>query len=242
MNIVFSSPGYRSCIYTSRNKSAGAEQSRPAVGWKVLRNLPIRCRSPRAGRSVEFSRTDLKADCDSRGEVHSHSNLSGSTRFAMFNAPRPAQPYGSGSTNLNGFGGSFVDENPLASSVYDDGLDPWSAAPSPSPPPIPATQNPNGQSLFKTVICKYLSLRGRVRWRWIKTDFMGHSDLLISWLWLLRLVDDDTVSGLCVESRRSGSSDLSQSVRRGGPNGLGGYDGQRIVSRTSDIFAARRHS
>lgn len=70
----------------------------------------------------------------------------------MFNAPRPVQPYGSGSTNLNGFGGSFVDENPLASSVYDDGLDPWSAAPSPSPPPAPAAPSSNGQSLFKAVI------------------------------------------------------------------------------------------
>lgn len=51
----------------------------------------------------------------------------------MFNAPRPTQAYGvSSSTN---FGGSFVDENPLAVSVYD-GLDPWSAAPSPSPPAV----------------------------------------------------------------------------------------------------------
>ncbi|EGN96804.1 hypothetical protein SERLA73DRAFT_111513 [Serpula lacrymans var. lacrymans S7.3] len=50
----------------------------------------------------------------------------------MFNAPRPAQRYGSTS---NGFGGSFVAENPLSASVYD-GLDPWSAAPTPSPPPI----------------------------------------------------------------------------------------------------------
>ncbi|KAI0924709.1 hypothetical protein AcW2_005512 [Taiwanofungus camphoratus] len=52
----------------------------------------------------------------------------------MFNAPRPAQPYGVSSTN--GFGGSFVHDNPLASSMYDDGLDPWSSAPSPAPPPI----------------------------------------------------------------------------------------------------------
>ncbi|KAF8488383.1 hypothetical protein F5888DRAFT_1753380 [Russula emetica] len=48
----------------------------------------------------------------------------------MFNAPRPTQAYGISSS----FGGSFVDENPLAASTYD-GLDPWSAAPSPSPPP-----------------------------------------------------------------------------------------------------------
>lgn len=120
--------------------------------------------SPRAGRSVELSRTAYKADCDSRGQAHPHSNISWPTKFVMFNAPRPAQPYGSGSTNLNGLGGSFVDENPLANSVYDDGLDPWSAAPSPSPPPVPATQNSNGQSLFKAVICTSISLRGHVRW------------------------------------------------------------------------------
>ena len=49
----------------------------------------------------------------------------------MFNAPRPTQAYGISSS----FGGSFVDENPLAASTTYDGLDPWSAAPSPSPPP-----------------------------------------------------------------------------------------------------------
>ncbi|EIN05981.1 hypothetical protein PUNSTDRAFT_54291 [Punctularia strigosozonata HHB-11173 SS5] len=54
----------------------------------------------------------------------------------MFNAPRPAQRYASG-TGPGNFGGSFVDTNPLAASTYD-GLDPWSAAPSPSPPPGPA--------------------------------------------------------------------------------------------------------
>ncbi|KAI0050962.1 hypothetical protein FA95DRAFT_1630968 [Auriscalpium vulgare] len=53
----------------------------------------------------------------------------------MFNAPRPTQAYGVSSTTS--FGGSFVDENPLAASTYD-GLDPWSAAPSPSPPPVPS--------------------------------------------------------------------------------------------------------
>ncbi|KAF8202327.1 hypothetical protein BJ912DRAFT_1037941 [Pholiota molesta] len=64
----------------------------------------------------------------------------------MFNAPRPAQRY-TGSTS-NGFGGSFVDDNPLANSVYDDGLDPWSAAPSPTPTPAP--QAP--PSVFSAVI------------------------------------------------------------------------------------------
>ncbi|EPT00758.1 hypothetical protein FOMPIDRAFT_1023672 [Fomitopsis schrenkii] len=55
----------------------------------------------------------------------------------MFNAPRPQQPYGASSSN--GFGvNSFMSENPLASSMYDDGLDPWSTAPSPAPPHIPS--------------------------------------------------------------------------------------------------------
>ncbi|KAF9482566.1 hypothetical protein BDN70DRAFT_801232 [Pholiota conissans] len=65
----------------------------------------------------------------------------------MFNAPRPAQRY-TGSTSNGGFGGSFVDDNPLANSVYDDGLDPWSAAPSPTPTPAP--QAP--PSVFSAVI------------------------------------------------------------------------------------------
>ena len=64
----------------------------------------------------------------------------------MFNAPRPAQRYVA--TSTTGFGGSFVDENPLANSVYDDGLDPWSAAPSPTPTPIPQTS----ASVFSNVI------------------------------------------------------------------------------------------
>lgn len=64
----------------------------------------------------------------------------------MFNAPRPAQRY-TGSTS-NGLGGSFVDDNPLSNSVYDDGLDPWSAAPSPTPTPAP--QGP--PSVFSAVI------------------------------------------------------------------------------------------
>ncbi|KAL0572803.1 Sorting nexin mvp1 [Marasmius crinis-equi] len=63
----------------------------------------------------------------------------------MFNSPRPAQRYGGSSAN--GFGStSFVDENPLASSAYD-GLDPWSAAPSPSATPAPQTS-----SVFSSVI------------------------------------------------------------------------------------------
>ncbi|OSD02930.1 hypothetical protein PYCCODRAFT_1434816 [Trametes coccinea BRFM310] len=65
----------------------------------------------------------------------------------MFNAPRPVQPYG----NSSQFGASFMaTENPLLSSVYDDGLDPWSSAPSPAPPPLPSfTSSSNG---FSSVI------------------------------------------------------------------------------------------
>ncbi|KAG1767166.1 hypothetical protein EV702DRAFT_1147692 [Suillus placidus] len=62
----------------------------------------------------------------------------------MFNAPRPAQRYAS--APVNGLGGSFVDENPLAASIYDD---PWSAAPSPSPQPIP-----NVTSAFSSVLAE----------------------------------------------------------------------------------------
>jgi sorting nexin-8 len=62
----------------------------------------------------------------------------------MFNSPRPAQRYVT--TSNTGLGGSFVNDNPLAASVYD-GLDPWSAAPSPSPPPIPPAN-----SMFSAVI------------------------------------------------------------------------------------------
>ena len=65
----------------------------------------------------------------------------------MFNSPRPAQRYGT--TTANGFGsGSFVDDNPLSSSaVAYDGLDPWSANPSP-----PSTPAPSSTSVFNAVI------------------------------------------------------------------------------------------
>ncbi|KAJ7043606.1 hypothetical protein C8F04DRAFT_1072694 [Mycena alexandri] len=63
----------------------------------------------------------------------------------MFNAPR-AQPRYGASTN-GGFGGSYVDENPLAASAYDT-LDPWSAAPSPSATPAPVSNS----SVFSSVI------------------------------------------------------------------------------------------
>ncbi|KAJ7247656.1 hypothetical protein B0H12DRAFT_1124939 [Mycena haematopus] len=62
----------------------------------------------------------------------------------MFNAPRATPRYGA-NTN-GGFGGSFVDENPLAASSYDT-LDPWSAAPSPSATPAPAAN-----TVFSSVI------------------------------------------------------------------------------------------
>ncbi|KAF8723379.1 hypothetical protein AX14_009360 [Amanita brunnescens Koide BX004] len=64
----------------------------------------------------------------------------------MFNAPRLGQRYTTNYTN--GLGGSFVDENPLASSVYDDGLDPWSAQPSPAATPVPRAP----MSAFSSVI------------------------------------------------------------------------------------------
>ncbi|PIL25125.1 hypothetical protein GSI_13014 [Ganoderma sinense ZZ0214-1] len=64
----------------------------------------------------------------------------------MFNAPRPVQAYGPSSQ----FGASFVTENPLISSVYDDGLDPWSTTPSPAPPALPSF--PSSSSGFSSVI------------------------------------------------------------------------------------------
>ncbi|EMD38933.1 hypothetical protein CERSUDRAFT_151694 [Gelatoporia subvermispora B] len=66
----------------------------------------------------------------------------------MFNAPRPVQPYGGSS--VTNFGSSFVTENPLASSVYDDGLDPWSSTPSPAPPALPSFST--SSSSFSSVI------------------------------------------------------------------------------------------
>lgn len=70
-----------------------------------------------------------------------------STAAGMFNSPRPSQRY-TGTTSNGGFGGSFVDTNPLSNSVYDEGLDPWSSTPSPAPTPIP--QAP--ASVFSAVI------------------------------------------------------------------------------------------
>lgn len=67
----------------------------------------------------------------------------------MFNAPRPGQRYIA--TSTNGLSGSLVDENPLANSVYDDGLDPWSSAPSPVPTPAP-NPPPSSSTTFSAVI------------------------------------------------------------------------------------------
>ncbi|KAF7308565.1 Sorting nexin [Mycena chlorophos] len=63
----------------------------------------------------------------------------------MFNAPRAQPRY---TTSNGGFGGSFVDENPLSVSVYD-ALDPWSNSPSPSATPAPGAAN---NSLFSSII------------------------------------------------------------------------------------------
>ena len=86
----------------------------------------------------------------------------------MFNAPRPAQRY-TATNGLGGLGASYVDDNPLAASVYDDGLDPWSAAPSPGPTPAPQPPQQQGQtnSVFSSVIGKcldWLSARSHERW------------------------------------------------------------------------------
>jgi sorting nexin-8 len=64
----------------------------------------------------------------------------------MFNSPRGNQRYVGSSAN--GFG-SYVDEGPLGGSAYD-GLDPWSTAPTPSPPPAPSRP-----SIFTSVIGEY---------------------------------------------------------------------------------------
>lgn len=50
-----------------------------------------------------------------------------------------------------------MSENPLASSMYDDGLDPWSAAPSPAPPSIPSYTNTSSSGLG-SVIGKFLRI------------------------------------------------------------------------------------
>lgn len=65
----------------------------------------------------------------------------------MFNAPRSAGTprYLSAA---DGLGGSYINDNPLAASVYDT-VDPWSAAPSPSPPPMTIARP---ASVFNAVI------------------------------------------------------------------------------------------
>ncbi|KAG9001468.1 Sorting nexin mvp1 [Tulasnella sp. JGI-2019a] len=55
----------------------------------------------------------------------------------MFNAPRPGQLRYNNTASANGLAASYLADNPLSASIYsDDGqVDPWSAAPSPPPPP-----------------------------------------------------------------------------------------------------------
>ncbi|KAH9840265.1 uncharacterized protein C8Q71DRAFT_484009 [Rhodofomes roseus] len=68
----------------------------------------------------------------------------------MFNAPRPSQPYGASTSNGLGVN-SFMSENPLASSMYDDGLDPWSNSPSPAPPPVPSYPTTSSSGLSSVI-------------------------------------------------------------------------------------------
>lgn len=80
----------------------------------------------------------------------------------MFNAPRPVQPYGGLSSSSNNFGASFVND-PLANSVYDsDGLDPWSAAPSPAPIPYASSGAATASAGFSSVIGKLMSIKYEV--------------------------------------------------------------------------------
>lgn len=62
------------------------------------------------------------------------------TATRMFNSPRPVV-HGRYQNNpgANGLSASsnYVEDNPLAPSVYDS-LDPWSGAPTPSPQPVPS--------------------------------------------------------------------------------------------------------
>jgi len=75
----------------------------------------------------------------------------------MFNSPRPSQRY-AGTNSNGGFGGSFVDTNPLSNSVYDEGLDPWSSAPSPAPTPIPQAPAPVFSAVIGDLFCRYRCL------------------------------------------------------------------------------------
>ncbi|KAI0705182.1 hypothetical protein BC835DRAFT_1314811 [Cytidiella melzeri] len=71
----------------------------------------------------------------------------------MFNAPRPVQSYG-GLSSSNNIGASFVND-PLAHSAYDsDGLDPWSAAPSPGPIPYTPSGPATSSTGFSSVIAE----------------------------------------------------------------------------------------
>jgi sorting nexin-8 len=75
----------------------------------------------------------------------------------MFNSPRPSQRY-VGTNSNGGFGGSFVDTNPLSNSVYDEGLDPWSSTPSPAPTPIPQAPASVFSAVIGDLFCRYQCL------------------------------------------------------------------------------------
>ena len=112
-----------------------------------------RSRPHRLPKAAYHKRLTIVPASPLKGRVRTHLRLS---ILAMFNAPRPQQPYGASSSN--GFGvNSFMSENPLANSMYDDGLDPWSAAPSPAPPPVPSYTTSSSSGLG-SVIGKSLSM------------------------------------------------------------------------------------
>ncbi|KAF7770449.1 hypothetical protein Agabi119p4_6423 [Agaricus bisporus var. burnettii] len=94
----------------------------------------------------------------------------------MFNAPRAGQRYLASSTN--GFGGSVGNENPLANSVYDDGLDPWSSAPSPVPA---ATANlSSSSSTLTSVIAADATVPGIYHRAFAVVDPSGLGDISVN--------------------------------------------------------------
>ncbi|XP_006461904.1 hypothetical protein AGABI2DRAFT_193263 [Agaricus bisporus var. bisporus H97] len=94
----------------------------------------------------------------------------------MFNAPRAGQRYLASSTN--GFGGSVGNENPLANSVYDDGLDPWSSAP--SPVPAATTNLSSSSSTLTSVIAADATVPGIYHRAFAVVDPSGLGDISVN--------------------------------------------------------------